>query len=323
MRKLFIILLALCIFVNLIRSTSIEQPSEDETGKDLEEENNFDERTFNETESPTETPTEPPTTAPTTPPVIYGPKEIFDFTLWNLCIQWSIENNNSLAYTAANGNGRRQNTNTYACSPIIDFNGAFVFSFSFTATTIRGSAVLEVSFASDSSQFNPIETFLIGNSNPITSYEFAFLATFPSTVDTSFILRVAAATPDALFTLSNFQLTPSPKSVPAPTCTNYLGFQVYQIEKLLTCLSSNQLSEKIRKSSVNLIKLKERVINSRNLAYDLPLGKWIDIFNSFKNGNACEFNFQDFDTWTWLFNYQVSSVIQSVDDQPLQRRKLR
>jgi len=348
MKSLFSLLLILCIFVKLLRcdedlgESPPEEPLDDTSPIEyLFEEKDDGNSTVTETPdnsnntsnstqgSPTEGPATSPTIQPTiqltNPPTnspIEDPSALTNFILWDLMqSKWWVSD------SAINYDAISEEPSNYAISPLVSFSSGVLYQFTFTVAGEKGSAVIEISFA-NMSNFNPIETFLIsgpGNSTKrdttpqITQY--SFTANFPAAEYSSLILKVSAASSDALFTISNFQLTTTSITSPAPTCTDYLGFQVYQIEKLLTSYSSQQLRHSVVETIKKLQKLKEKIIHHKHLAYDLPLGKWIDIFNSFKDGNACEFSFQDFDTWTWLFNYQIASTIQSVDNQPIMRRK--
>jgi len=322
MKSFFTVLLILCIFVKLLQSEVVQDMGESPPEEPVDDISPVEYLYDAKEDSNTTTASENSSNS-TEPLVPQDPSVLPDFTLWNLTnSKWSFSGS-SLDYDAS-----ANETSIYAISPIVLFSSGVLYEFSFTATGEQGSAVIEISFA-NISNFNPIanETFLIsgpGNgtkrdSSQISQY--SFIASFPESEIASLIFKVCANSHDALFTISNFQLVTTLISTAAPTCSSYLGFQVYEIEKLLTSLSSQQLRLAVASTTRKLQKLKDKIIHQKELAYDLPLGNWIDLFNSFKDGNACEFNFQDFDTWTWLFNYQIASTIQSVDTQPLVRKR--
>merc|ERR1712232_1096473 len=100
-------------------------------------------------------------------------------------------------------------------------------------------------------------------------------------------------------------------SAQTQTCTNYLGYEQFQVENLLACRSSEELRGSIEAEVSRLKLLKKRVVTGgRKLAGQVNYGEWIDALQHTVHGSCADnFNLRNFDTWTWLFNRQISTVL--------------
>ena len=225
--------------------------------------------------------------------------------------EWATSSS-SLTYTSLN------NGNGYTFSPQTVFLPGYTYTISFNVTPVIGSAVVNVSFATSTSNFKTIYAFQVGNMPQTVSFNVIFY----DTVTTSLSFYVSAVTSGANFAISALTCSSTlTNSTSNSTCSNFLGFDLLSIEKLLACKMNRDLIYSIRQTTHQLLTLKQAIIKgSKNLAYELPFGNWIDVLQAYKEGNACDFNFRDFDTWNWLFNYQLSSTLLSVSGEPLTRK---